>query len=183
LHYRQGSANESSFTPLRDGSPALKGGEIVRSLRGGDVLAILVAKVNGPAVYFLSVSRLGVIGVFPLADRPVGTAYCLTRDGSRFARPLDSRRLEIRNVPGDQPPLLISPHEDVWIHFATLGKSRLLVREFDLGGPRRAQFSWLVRWDQGWLELTLREGDSHLAPGASPRGTMVSGTILIDSCR
>jgi hypothetical protein len=86
----------------------------------------------------------------------------LTRDGERFARPLEGRRLEVRDVPGDQPPLLVLPQEDVWIHFATLGKSCLLVREFGLSGLRRAQFSWLIRWDQGCLDLTVRESDSHL---------------------
>ena len=50
----------------------------------------------------------------------------------------------------------------MWIHFATLGKSCLLVREFDLGGPRHALFSWLIRWDQGRLDLTVREADSPL---------------------
>ena len=103
-----------------------------------------------------------MIGTFPLPDRPAGTAFCLTRDGRRFARPLDSRRLEVRDVPGDQPPVLVTPLEDVWIHFATLGKSCLLVREFALGGPRHALFSWLIRWDLGRLDLTVHKPDSPL---------------------
>ena len=157
-----GARGEVSLTPTLDGKPAFKGGELIRVLHGGGVLAILVAKVAGPTLYFLTLSRAAVIGAFPLPGRPMGTPFSLSRDGRRFARPLDSQRLEVRDVPGDQPPLLVTSQEDVWIHFAALGRSCLLVREFDLRGPRRARFSWLIRWDQGWLNLTVREADSSL---------------------
>ena len=162
LHFRQGTGDDVSLTPRSDGRPVLLGGEIIRALQGGDILGVLVAKVTGPAVYFISVSRAAVIGTFPLADRPAGTAFALARDGRRFARPIDSRRLEVRDVPGDLPPLLVTPHEELWIHFATLGKSCLLVREFAYGGPRHALFSWLVRWDQGWLDPTVHQPNSLL---------------------
>ena len=164
LHYRRVTGDEGSLTPLVDGSPALRGGEVVCALQGGDVLGIHVAKVVGPTLYFLSVSRAAVLGAFPLPGRPVGTAFSLARDGRRFAWPLDGRRLEVRDVPGDQPPLLVTPQEDVWIHFATLGKSCLVVREFAFGGPRHALISWLIRWDESWLDLTVCEADSHLEP-------------------
>ncbi len=164
LHYGRGTGDEGSLMPLWDGIPALKGGEVDCALQGGDVLGILVAKVTGPALYFITVSRAGVIGAFPLPDRPVGTAFSLARDGRRFAWPPDSRRLEVRDVPGDQPPILVTPQEDVWIHFATLGKSCLVVREFAFDGPRHALFSWLIRWDQGWLNLRVCEAGSQLEP-------------------
>jgi hypothetical protein len=162
LYYEESAGIERSLTPLVDGSPALKGSRLESSLQGGDVLAIVVVNVADPALYFLSISRGAVLGLFPLSARPGERAFALTRDGARFARPLEGRRLEVRDVPGDQPPLLVIPQEDVWIHFATLGKSCLLVREFGLSGLRRAQFSWLIRWDQGCLDLTVRESDSHL---------------------
>ena len=147
-----------------DGSPALKGGELVRALQGGDVLAILVVESGaGRHSTFFPFPGPRVIGAFPLPDRPVGTAFALTRDGQRFARPLDSRRLEVRDVPGDQPPLLVTPARRCVDPFRDAGKVvSYWCREFDLGGPRRARFSWLIRWDQGWLDLILHEADSLL---------------------
>ena len=65
-------------------------------------------------------------------------------------------------VPGDQPPCLVTPHEDLWIHFATLGRSCLLVREFTFGGPRHAHCCWLIRWGQGRLDLVFQDADSLL---------------------
>jgi hypothetical protein len=57
---------------------------------------------------------------------------------------------------------LVTPQEELWIHFATLGKSCLVVREFAYGGPRHALCSWLIRWDQGWLDLTVHKPNSLL---------------------
>ena len=62
----------------------------------------------------------------------------------------------MRDVPGDRPPVLVSAREEVWIHFASLGRSCLLVREFDLGGPRRPHSMCLIRWDRGQLEVDHR---------------------------
>ena len=162
LHFQLDTGDLGAITPLEDGRPALYGGQLVRILEGGDVLAMLVVQVANPALYFISVSSSRVVGTFPLTGRPGRIAFALTRDGQRFARPVDSRRLEVRDVPGDQRPLLATAYENTWIHFATLGRSCLLVREFDLGGPRRARCCWLIRWDQGRLDVVVDEADSLL---------------------
>jgi hypothetical protein len=158
LHFDRDTESGRSLTPLVDGTPALKGSRLVRAIQGGDVLAILVAGAADPVLYFLSVSRGTVVGLFPLPAQAGGSVFAMSRDGERFARPLDHSqssanggRLEVREVPGDQSPILVTPKENVWIHFATLGRSCLLIREFDLSGPRRSQISWIVRWDQDRL--------------------------------
>ena len=158
LRYVHGPNHESVLRPLVDGLPALKGSQVVRALQGGDVLAILVAGESDPVLYFVAVSTGMVLGLFPVPAR----AFALARDGERFARSLGGGRLEVRDVPGDQPPILVTPIEKVWIHFATLGRSCLLIREFDLSGPRRPQITWLVRWDEGQLSAVPIVGDSTI---------------------
>ncbi len=162
LHYVEHGVRERSLTPQVDGSPALKGGTIVRVVQGGDVVAVLVTRAAMPGLYFISVSRAAVLGTFPLSERPGAKPFALSRDGERFARVLEDRRLEVRDVPGDRPPLLVTPRENLWIHFATLGKSCLLVREFDLPGPRRTLSSCLIRWDRGLLEVTFEDANALL---------------------
>ena len=151
-----------SLTPQVDGSPALKGGTLVRVVEGGDVLAVLAARVALPGLYFISLCARTVLGTFRLSDRPGGKPFALSRDGERFARLLEDRRLEVRDVPGDRPPILVTPRENLWIHFATLGRSCLLVREFDLLGPRRALSTCLIRWDRGLLEVIFDEASALL---------------------
>ncbi len=73
-------------------------------------------------------------------DPPTDSSFALSRDGRRFARRLNDQQVEVREVPGDRPPVFVTPREDVWIHFASLGRSCLLVREFDLGGPQAPAF-------------------------------------------
>jgi hypothetical protein len=158
LQYVHGTGHESVLQPLVDGLPALKGSQLVRALQGGDVLAILVAGESDPVLYFVAVSTGMVLGLFPVQAR----TFALARDGERFARALDGRRLEVHDVPGDQPPVLVTPVEKVWIHFATLGRSCLLIREFDMSGPRRPQITWLIRWDQGELSAVAIVGDSTI---------------------
>ena len=162
LQFDSGTGSESAVTPLVDGQPALRGCQLVRALQGGDVLAILVEGLAEPALYFLSVSTGSVLGLFSVPTRPGGGAFALSRDGERLARSLDGRRLELRDVPGDQPPFLVTPAENLWIHFATLGRSCLLIRQFDLSGPRRPRLSWLLRWDQGRLDPLAYLGDSSI---------------------
>jgi hypothetical protein len=169
LHFDRETESGLSLTPLVDGKPALQGSRLVRAVQGGDVVALLVVGAADPVLYFLSVSRGTVVGLFPLPAQAGGTMFAMSRDGERFARPLDHRqssansgRLEVREVPGDQPPILVTPKENLWIHFASLGRSCLLIREFDLSGPRRSQISWLVRWDQDGLLHAMRLGDSSV---------------------
>jgi hypothetical protein len=154
---------------------------LVHAVQGGDVVALLVAGVADPMLYFLSASRGTVVGLFPLPAQPGGLRFAISRDGERFARPLDhsqssanSGRLEVREVPGDQPPILVTPKENVWIHFATLGRSCLLIREFDLSGPRRSQISWMVRWDQDRLFRAM-----HLDLGDSSIMDQYGGTVAV----
>jgi hypothetical protein len=161
LSYGLDPTHEKSLTPLCDGRPALKGGSIVRAREGGDVLAVLVDRA-APGLYFISRSRATVLGSFSVGDDPVAKVFALSRDGQRFARLLDDRRLEVRHVPGDVPPVLVTSQEDIGIHFGSLGRSCLLVREFDVGGPRRPRASCLIRWDQGRLDFVHREAGSLL---------------------
>jgi hypothetical protein len=153
LEYRQGWGELKSLTPLSDGRPALKGGRIVCVRHGGDVLAVLVEGTAAPGVCFISSSRAAVIGIFPLADQIPASALALSRDGRRFARRLHDRQFEVRDVPGDRPPVFVTPEEEVWVHFGSLGRSCLLVREFDWSGPRRPLSFCLIRWDQGRIEV------------------------------
>jgi hypothetical protein len=154
---KQFESPEQLLTPLVDGRPALKGGAIVRALQGGGVVAINVSGADASGLYFLSVSQMIVLGTIPLLERRGTSNLALARDGRRFARLGEDERLEVRDVPGDHPPLLVAPRESLWIHFATLGRSCLLVREFDLGGPRHARSSCLIRWDQGRLDVAFHE--------------------------
>ena len=71
--------------------------------------------------------------------------------------------------------------ETLWIHFASLGRSCLLVREFDQSGPRRPQSHVLIRWDGE----TARGGARRSRPGlpadsgaSSPsRGRSAAGDV------
>ena len=77
LHFQRDAGDVGSLTPLEDGRPALYGGQLVRALQGGDILAILVVQVANPALYFLSVSRSRVVGAFPLTGGPGRNRVCL----------------------------------------------------------------------------------------------------------
>jgi hypothetical protein len=101
-----------------------------------------------------------VLGTFPMGDGPESSQFALSRDGRRFARIGSDDQLEVRDVPGDRPAVLVTPQEPVWIHFASWGRSCLLVRQFDLGGPRRPLSSCLIRWDQGRLEIVRNEASA-----------------------
>jgi hypothetical protein len=72
----------------------------------------------------------------------------------------------------------------VWIHFALLGKSCLLVREFELGGPRRARSSCLLRWDRGRLEIARHEGAALLEQlgGTIAASRSLSPRSLVPGC-
>jgi hypothetical protein len=87
-------------------------------------------------------------------------ALALSRDGMKFARRLGDRQVEVRDVPGDRPPVFVTPEEDAWIHFGSLGRSCLLVREYELGGPRRPQSFCLIRWDRAQLEIIHEDAPS-----------------------
>jgi len=156
LYYPHGSGGEKSLTPLSDGSPALKGGRLVRADLGGDVLAVLVVGASVPGLYFISVSRAAVIGIFTPGDDSVLKTFALSRDGRMFARLLGDRQLEIRDVPGDRPPVLVTTKEAVRINSASLGTSCLLVREAN-GGERGVRARCLIRWDQGRLDVVRHE--------------------------
>ncbi len=164
LRYRLGSSALRSLTPHADGCPSLKGAEIARWCQGGDVLAVRVQKGPNAGILFVSISRGEVQGEFwRSGDRPADSSFALSRDGRRFARRLNDQQVEVREVPGDRPALFVTPREDLWIHFASLGRSCLLVREFDLAGPRRARTWCLIRWDRGRLEV------DHHDPGRTFR--------------
>jgi hypothetical protein len=152
-----------SFTPLHDGRPALERGQILQARQAADVLAVLVERGTAPGLYFLSLSRSVVLGTdYHPSDESGASEFALSRDGQRFARLIDDRRLDVRDVPGSHPPVLVTPAESLMTHFATLGHSCLLVREFDTTGPRRARSRSLIRWDRGRLEVNDQGADALL---------------------
>ena len=176
VQFRQGSDDVRALTALCDGRPALKGSNIVRARQGGDVMAVLFEGGTAPGLYFLSRSRATVLGTILLGDLPGAGVFALSRDGQRFARTVDEFTLEVRDVPGGHPPVLVTPQESLWIHFATLGRSCLLISEFELGGPRRPRFSCLIRWDRGRLEVVARDAEALLAQLGGP--VAVSRAVL-----
>jgi hypothetical protein len=159
LEYRWGLTKVHTLTPLSDGVPALKGARIACTRRGRDVLAIRLQWPQHADIVFLSTCRDALLGTFSqdLAQQPADSSFALSRDGRRFALRLNDQQVEVRDVPGDRPPVAVTPKEDVWIHFASLGRSCLLVREFDLGGPRRPRLMCLIRWDRGRLEVDYQD--------------------------
>jgi hypothetical protein len=163
LRHRSGSADVTLLTPLSDGRPALKGGRIVFDRQAGDVLAILVEGAVMPGLYFISLTGATVLGVLPLHEPLTAKVFALSRDGHRFAYFPDAHQLEVRDVAGVRPPVLVTSQEDVWVHFTTLGRSCLLVREFELTGPRRVKSSCLIRWDQTRLEVAYHDPEMLLA--------------------
>ncbi len=156
LHFRLIPGSRKTVLPLSDGEPALKGGQIVRADRGGDVLAVLVRGAARPGLYFISSSSCAVVGVFPLGDRGVARTFALSRDGRRFAVLSGNRDLEVREVSGQHSSVFVAPKEEVAIHFASLGRSCMLVREVD-EESRHVRDRCLIRWDRGRLEVERHE--------------------------
>ncbi len=138
--------------PLADGRPALEGGQVVRAERGGDVLAVLVRGGAVPGLYFISISSCSVIGVFPHGRLLHSGTFSLSRDGRRFAVLSGKGELEVREVSGEQTAIFVAPKEEVAIHFASLGRSCLLVREVDEAN-RHVRDRCLIRWDRGRIEV------------------------------
>jgi hypothetical protein len=157
LHYRLGPDLKKSVTPLADGQPALKGGQILRADQGGDVLAVLIRGGAVPGLYFISTSRGAVIGMFRLGDQAVPNTFSLSRDGRTFAWLSGQRELEVRDVPGDLAPVFVAPKEVVAIHFASLGRSSLLIREVEADN-RHGSETRLIRWDRERLEVERDPG-------------------------
>jgi hypothetical protein len=148
LRINPSSGGPRSLTPMADGRPALVGARIVSIHRGGDILAAQVHGSPTANLWFVSMRRAALIGSFSSGQHELDPSwFALSRDGSRLARKHLYDRIEVRDVPGDRPPVLVTPREPFWIHFASLGRSCLLVREFDQVGPRRPQAQALIRWD------------------------------------
>jgi hypothetical protein len=157
LHFEQVHGFRRSVCPLADGQPALRGGRIIRSRQGGDVLAVLVEVKGARGLYFISVTSGTVLGTFPLSGKAGSSRFALSRDGRRFAWLLGDHWLEVRDVPGDLPPVFVAPLENAWIHFGMLAQSCLLVRELEIDMPRHIRSRSYFRWDQGRLEVTHSE--------------------------
>jgi hypothetical protein len=152
LHYRLGPDQKKSVIPLSDGEPALKGGQVVRADQGGDVLAVLVRGGSVPGLYFISAPVAMVIGVFRAGDQGGPATFALSRDGRRFGVPSQLSDLEVREVSGPDTAVFVTPREEVAIHFASLGRSCLLVREAE-DASRVVRDRCLIRWDRGRLEV------------------------------
>jgi hypothetical protein len=154
LQYRRPSGELRSLIPMSDGSPALIGARIGSVCQGGDIMALKVAGVSGADIWFVSMARAAVIGSIssglPETDM---RRFALSRDGTRFARWLGPDQVEVRDVPGDRPPVLVTWREHLWVHFASLGRSCLLVRKFTRLGARGPHAHVLIRWDGERLEV------------------------------
>lgn len=158
LTYHQRHAGPRSLTPTVDGHPALKGARITSTQQGGDVLAVQVESRSIQDVWFLSMVRGAVLGRFSYElEGPARGWFVLSRDGRRFARRVGEHLIEIRDVPGDRPPVLVVSRERSWHHSVSLGRSCLLLREFDQPGARRPHAQVLIRWGVG--RLTVEGGD------------------------
>ncbi len=139
LAYRGLYGEGRSLTPMSDGSPALRGARLEAASQGGEVLAIKVSGSVEADLWFVSMARAAVIGSLPSRlPEPDLRSLALSRDGARFARRVGNAWVEVRDVPGDRPAVQTAGQETLWIHSALLGRSCLLVREFDQSGPRRA---------------------------------------------
>jgi hypothetical protein len=159
LWLRRRSQEGRPVTPMSDGRPALAGARIGQAWQGGDVLAVQVEPGSAPDLWFVSMSRSAVIGSFSSGlDASARSWVTLSRDGRRFARRVGPDQIEIRDVPGDRPPLMVVQRERMWIHFASLGRHCLLIREFDQFGARRPNAHVLVRWDVE--RLTVERSDA-----------------------
>ena len=122
LHYRLGPDLKRSVMPYSDGLPALKGGEIMRADRGGDVLAVQVRGCAFPGLYFISTSSSNVIGVFPMDPEAGPRTFALSRDGRRFAVLSHGNDLEVREVSGQETPIFVAPREEVDNPLCVTGK-------------------------------------------------------------
>jgi hypothetical protein len=152
LHFRLGPDVKKSVLPLSDGEPALKGGQIVRADRGGDILAVLVRGCAVPGLYFISTSSATVIGVFRPGDQVEPKTFALSRDGRRFAVLSGTGDFEVREVSGPETAVFVAPKEEVLIHFVALGRSCLLIRETE-EKSHAVRDRCLIRWDRGRLEV------------------------------
>ena len=159
LEYRWGWRSLKSLTPLSDGDPALRGARIASTRHGRDVLAIRLQWPQNADIVFISRDRAAVLGTFSqdVAQQPADSSFALSRDGRRFALRLNDQQVEVRDVPGDRPPVFVTVRENVWTHFASLGRSCLLVRESEPVRPNRSWLICLIRWDRGRLEVDHRD--------------------------
>lgn len=99
-------------------------------------------------------SRAAVLGSFHnYFFSPTREWFALSRDGRRFARRVGQDGVEVRDVPGDRPPVLTFRRERLWHHSITLGRSCLLVNESDQPGLRRLHAQVLIRWDHERLSI------------------------------
>ena len=105
-----------------------------------------------PGLYFISIASCSVIGVFQQGRLPYSGTFSLSRDGRRFAVLSGKGELEVRAVSGEHTAVFVAPKEEVAIHFASLGKSCLLVREVD-EASRHVRDRCLIRWDRGRIEV------------------------------
>ena len=112
LSYQQGHGEPRSLTPMSDGLPALKGSQIASTQQGGDVLTVQIETRSALNLWFISKSRSAVLGTFSYDfDGPATGWFALSQDGRRFARRVGQDRLEIRDVPGDWPPVMFTARE------------------------------------------------------------------------
>jgi hypothetical protein len=178
LYYRDWPGDMKSLAPRVDGRPALLGGRLLEVWPADDVLAVLVGKSAVPGLYFVSASRAAVIGILPSGGEWLRTSLVLSRDGRRFARRLTTGQLEVRDVPGDRPPVFVTSQvEKSWIHFALLAGSCLLVRELDADRRGCLRARTYIRWAEAALEVIHRPGDGGLEDIYFPRSAALSHSI------
>ena len=122
------------------------------------MLAVRVKGISTPATLFISIRQAVVLGMFMDADQPpADNLFALSRNGHWFARRVNYQQVEVREVPGDRPPIFVSSKEDVWTHIVKLGRSCILVKGFEDLGSQRNSSVCLIRWDRGRLEVVHRD--------------------------
>jgi hypothetical protein len=151
-----GADAKRAVLPIADGQPSLKGGQVLRTDQGGDVLAVMVRGVAVPGLYFFSTSSCRLLGIHPLGERSTSRTFALSRDGRYFAVRSGARDLEVRAVLSGQTSIFVVPKEEVAIHFASLGRSCLLVREVD-EASRHVRDRCLFHWESGRLEVEYHQ--------------------------
>jgi hypothetical protein len=94
-----------------------------------------------------------VLGTVRFDESAGARLFALARNGRRVAMLRGGFQVEVRDVPGNHPPVFVTPRERLWIHSVTAGRSCVLVDELDPAHPQAPWSSCLIRWDTGRLEL------------------------------
>ena len=153
IEYRRDPGRKTAWVPLVDGHPALIGGVILCARRGGDVLALLVQGKAGRNLMFVSVSGATVLGMVESHVASSHETFALSHDGTRFARINKDARIEVTDVPGNLPPVLVTRCEELQKLSLVQAPSGLIVRGLRPNPMLLIESACAIRWDHGTLEM------------------------------